>query len=69
MMVGWYLIRHALKEKVKSEGNGRSEERIVESSGANEVDDLDGANMMSSGCINHQGCRLTLPFSYLPHLP
>ena len=46
MMVGWYLIRHALKEKVKSEGNGRSEERIVESSGANEVDDLDGANMI-----------------------
>ena len=29
-----------------SEGNGRSEERIVESSGANEVDDLDGANMI-----------------------
>ena len=69
MMVGWYLIRHALKEKVKSEGNGRSEERIVESSGANEVDDLDGANMISSGCINHQGCRPTLPLSHLPPLP
>ena len=36
-----------------------------EALGANGVDDVDGANMVSGGCIDRQGCRPTRP----PSLP
>nr|CAN73199.1 hypothetical protein VITISV_014080 [Vitis vinifera] len=38
------------------EGDGRGEGGSVEASGANEVDDVDGANMVSGGCIDRQSC-------------
>ena len=39
-----------------SEGDGRGEGESVEASGANWIDDVDGANMVSSGCIDRRGC-------------
>ena len=38
------------------EGDGRGEEESVEALGANVVDDLDGANMVSGRCMDRQGC-------------
>ena len=38
------------------EGDGRGEGGSVEALGANGVDDVDGANMVSSGCIDRRGC-------------
>ena len=37
------------------EGDGRGERGSVETSCANRVDDVDGANMVSGGCIDHRG--------------
>ena len=48
-----------------SEDNGRGERGSVEASGANGVDDVDGANMVSGRCIDHQGCRPARPPSRL----
>ena len=42
-----------MKVKVMVGVKGRS----VETSCANEVDDVDGANMVSGGCIDCIGCR------------
>ena len=39
-----------------SKGEGPSEGGSVEASGANGVDDVDGANMVSGGCIDHRSC-------------
>ena len=50
-------------------GDGRSEGGSVEASGANGVDDVDGANMVSGGCIERRGCRPTHPPSRLLPLP
>ena len=41
-----------MKVKVMVGVKGRS----VETSCANEVDDVDGANMVSGGCIYHRSC-------------
>ena len=38
------------------EGDGRGEGESVEASGANGVDDVDGANMVLGGCIDRRGC-------------
>ena len=51
------------------EGDGRGEGGSVETSGANGVDDVDGANMVSGGCIDHRGCRPVRPPSLLLSLP
>ena len=51
------------------EGDGRGEGGSVEASVANGVDDVDGANMASGGCIDYQGCRPTHPPSRLLSLP
>ena len=49
------------------EGDGRGEVGSVEASGANEVDDVDGANMVSGGCIDRQSCwPARLPYRLLP---
>ena len=45
------------KEEGLGEGDGRGEGGSVETSGANGVDDVDGANMVSGGCIDCIGCR------------
>nr|CAN62345.1 hypothetical protein VITISV_006920 [Vitis vinifera] len=45
-----------------SKGEGGS----MEASSANGVDDVDGANMVSGGCIDRRGCRLAHPPSLLP---
>ena len=52
-----------------SEGDGRSEGGSVEASSANRVDDVDGANMVSGGCIDRQGYRPACPPSRLLPLP
>ena len=51
------------------EGDGRGEGGSVEASSANGVDDVDGANMVSGGCIDCQGCRPARPPSLLLSLP
>ena len=51
------------------ESDGRGERGSVEASSANGVDDMDGANMVSGGCIEHRGCRPTHLPSHLLHLP
>ena len=50
-------------------GDDRSEGGSVEASGANGVDDVDGANMVSGGCIDRRGCRPARPSSRLLPLP
>ena len=47
------------------EGDGRGEEGSVEASGANGVDDVDGVNMVSGGCIDRRGCQPARPPSLL----
>ena len=44
------------KREGLGEGDGRGEGESVEASGANWIDDVDGANMVSSGCIDRRGC-------------
>ena len=57
------------KREGPGEGDGKGEGGSVEASGANGVDDVDGANMVSGGCIDRRGCLLTRPPSRLLHLP
>ena len=51
------------------ESDGRGERGSVEASSANGVDYMDGANMVSGGCIERRGCRPTHPPSRLLPLP
>ena len=53
------------KKEGLGEGNGRGEEGSVKALGANGVDDVDGANMVSGECIDRRGCRPACP----PSLP
>ena len=39
-----------------AEGDGKGEGGSVEALGANRVDNVDGINMVLSGCIDHRGC-------------
>ena len=57
------------KKKGLGESDGKGEERSVEASSANEVNDVHSANMVLGGCIDCWGCRLACPTSRLPPLP
>ena len=48
-----------------SEGDGKGEGGSVEAFGANGVDDVDGANMVSGGCIDCRGYRPARPPPFL----
>ena len=58
-----------LKGEDLGEGDGRGEGGSVEALGTNGVDDVDGANMVSGGCIDRRGCRPARPSSRLLPLP
>nr|CAN82233.1 hypothetical protein VITISV_005123 [Vitis vinifera] len=57
------------KREGLGEGDGRGEGGSVETLSANGVDDVDGANMVSGGCIDHRGCQPARPSSRLLPLP
>ena len=57
------------KREGLGEGDGRGEGGSVETLSANGVDDVDGANKVSGGCIDHRGCQPARPSSRLLPLP